>query len=97
MPAGCPRKWILYSITEHPLRIICTVHPLLGASGNGSKIKLRAYLVISGLKEKLAGAATAPGLILPQVSPTHENCLISKTTEQIMMSYIAPLVVCQDT
>lgn len=80
---------------EYPLTIFSSVHPLLRAAGNGSKIKLRAYLVISGLREKLAGAATAPGLILPQVSLTHENCFNSETAEQ--MSYITPPVICWDT
>lgn len=67
VPAGCARRWILCSITEHPLRIISSVHTLLRASEEGSKIKLKS---ISGRvwREKLAGAATAPDLILPQVS-----------------------------
>lgn len=65
------------------------------ASGNVRKIKLRAYLVIPGLREKLVGAAVPPGLIVPQVPFTHENCFISEIAEQIKVSYITPLLICQ--
>lgn len=68
MPAGCARKWILWCITErHLLRIISWVHTLLWASEKGSKIKHKS---ISGYfwREKLAGIAAAPDLILPQLS-----------------------------